>query len=184
MSEIYDDLGERIRSIRIELGITVNALAEKTGFTPSFISQFERGLTQGSLGAIHKITNALGIRVSSLFAQIEDNQQEKVSVVRKDKRPQVRYPDGQTTDYILSDSSDKLKAYYTEIAPFGKSGEAYFSFYKIESITILEGQLEMKFDEDVYTLNVGDTISYPSSRLRTWRNLSDKTTKVYWVFVP
>lgn len=176
-------MGEQLRIIRLEKNITINALAETTGFTPSFISQFERGLTKGSLGTIHKITNALGITVSSLFAEIENNKKDKISVIRKEDRPRIFYPDGQTVDYVLSNSSEKLKSFYTEIVPHGESGEAYSSFNKVESLSLLEGKLEITFGDKNYILKPGDTITYPSNEPRTWKNLSKETTKVFWFFI-
>ena len=44
------NVGERIRQLRLGLGISVRALAAKTGFSPSLISQAENGQVTPLLG--------------------------------------------------------------------------------------------------------------------------------------
>lgn len=74
MSDLAKLIGERIRNLRIERGLTQENLAEKAQFHFTYIGQLERGEKQASLTTIEKIVNALEITFEELFSFINDNE--------------------------------------------------------------------------------------------------------------
>ena len=56
-------LGQRIRQLRQNKGMTLNDVADRTQFTAGYISQIERDLIDPSLSALRKIAKALGVPV-------------------------------------------------------------------------------------------------------------------------
>lgn len=62
------DIGARLRDARQSRNLSLRALAEKTGFSASFLSQVELGQASPSLGSLQRIAEALGITVSGLVA--------------------------------------------------------------------------------------------------------------------
>lgn len=54
-------VGERIRKIRRERGMTTEALAEAADTSPQFIFKVERGEQQMTSGKFAKLTKALGV---------------------------------------------------------------------------------------------------------------------------
>ena len=50
-------VGQRIRQIRKSKQLTLQDIAEKTGFSAGFLSQVERGTTDPSLSALRKISD-------------------------------------------------------------------------------------------------------------------------------
>lgn len=61
------EIGETVRKYRIKRGMRQGDLAEKAGLSTSFISQFERGITDASISSLTRMCFALGITVGSLF---------------------------------------------------------------------------------------------------------------------
>jgi len=61
------DLGKRLRVVREEKAISLSQLAEKTGYTKSFISQVEKNKTSPSLSSLLRITDALGINPQEIL---------------------------------------------------------------------------------------------------------------------
>lgn len=179
-------LGENIRRIRKEKRYTIETIAVKTGLTASFISQFERSLTDGSVATIKKIADALDVPVSALFSDNEADPQiiEEVSIVRKDRRKKMPYPDGKLTDYMLTTGEGKLQVLLCEVSPGGGSGSQYHHAGDEECITILEGQMEITVDTNTYILNTGDTINFPSHKPHAWRNIGKDQLKVIWIITP
>src|SRR5690348_770578 len=57
---LREHLGEQIRSLRLEAGITQVALAEACGIHPAHLSRVERGLAQPSLELLVAIGACLG----------------------------------------------------------------------------------------------------------------------------
>jgi transcriptional regulator with XRE-family HTH domain len=54
-----EGLGARIRKRRLQLGMTLQDLAEATGLTKSFVSQVERGRNSPSISTLRSISVAL-----------------------------------------------------------------------------------------------------------------------------
>jgi transcriptional regulator with XRE-family HTH domain len=64
-------LGEAVRAIREERGISQVQLAEATGFMQSWISNVEHGRRNPSWSNVVRLSQGLGISVSKLAARAE-----------------------------------------------------------------------------------------------------------------
>ncbi|MDR1042328.1 MAG: helix-turn-helix domain-containing protein, partial [Clostridiales Family XIII bacterium] len=60
-------MGENIRKLRIENGMTVAALADKIGMTSAYVSKVERGLVKPLLPVLRKVSKALDAEMMYLF---------------------------------------------------------------------------------------------------------------------
>lgn len=70
LSEVnYKALGERIKTIRKEKGLTQENLAEKIGCNTSHISNIENDYTKLSLNALVAIANALEVSIDYLLSE-------------------------------------------------------------------------------------------------------------------
>ena len=71
MNTLIKELGQRIRSFRLEKGMTQEALAEKAVLHPTYVGQVERGEKNVTIVNLSKLTAALGITLQQLFSDIE-----------------------------------------------------------------------------------------------------------------
>lgn len=77
MSSLSVEIGQRIRSYRLQNGLNQEELAEKCGLHPTYIGQVERGEKNATLDSISKIANGLSLSLSKLFENIggiDDNE--------------------------------------------------------------------------------------------------------------
>src|SRR4051812_7846672 len=68
MDGIYLRLGRSIRAKRLQLGLTLEELAELAGLHPAFIGQIERNTKKSSLRTVAACAKALGVRVDALLS--------------------------------------------------------------------------------------------------------------------
>ena len=61
------ELSQTIRRLRLERGMTVEQLAQRSGFSKGFISQVENFRLSLSLKALNRIAEALGVELKTLF---------------------------------------------------------------------------------------------------------------------
>ncbi len=54
-------VGENVRRIRQEKGLTQEAFAEKSGFTQQYLSDLERGLRNPTVVTLYELAQALGV---------------------------------------------------------------------------------------------------------------------------
>jgi transcriptional regulator with XRE-family HTH domain len=81
-------IGNRIRDLRGQKGLTLQALSEQTGLSPSMLSLVERGQTSPSIGTLVVISSALGVHMSDLLAVEDRTARDPVS--RASEQPILR----------------------------------------------------------------------------------------------
>src|SRR3954452_18530981 len=80
-------LGERLRAIRRLRRKTLKEVAGAAGLSESFLSQLERGRTNATIATLQRLSTALGIEVSDLFAASAN----RPSVLRRAARDFVNW---------------------------------------------------------------------------------------------
>lgn len=64
-------IGERIRDIRKQKGLSQEELAERAGLHPTYIGQLERGEKSATIDSLEKVTAALEITFEELFRHVQ-----------------------------------------------------------------------------------------------------------------
>lgn len=70
--KITEEIGNRIRQRRNELGYSQEQLAEYSDLHPSYIGQLERGEKTPSIETLYKLTTGLQISLSDFLKGLED----------------------------------------------------------------------------------------------------------------
>jgi transcriptional regulator with XRE-family HTH domain len=174
-------IGERLRGLRHERGMTMAELAGKTGLTSGFLSQLERDLTSVSLSSLARICAALDVR----FGDILDDPSTG-AVIRRDEA-QVWTAVGAHEDVLLS-SRDEHRFHLMEsrVPPGAGAGDDLYTFpADVELVYVLEGSLELRVGGKDVRIDAGDTFTYSPREPHTWRNPSDEDeTVVLWFSLP
>ncbi len=68
VSDLNEQIAERVRSLRAEQALSLEALADKSGVSRSMISLIERGESSPTAVVLEKLATALGVTLHSLFA--------------------------------------------------------------------------------------------------------------------
>ncbi len=73
MSKLSVEIGQRLRSYRLQNGLNQEELAERCGLHPTYIGQVERGEKNATIESISKIAGGLALPLSTLFENIGGN---------------------------------------------------------------------------------------------------------------
>lgn len=65
-------MGERLREIRTQLGLTLADVAARSGLAVSTVSKVERGLMALTYDRFHQLADGLGIDIAALFSEHGD----------------------------------------------------------------------------------------------------------------
>src|ERR1041385_2463571 len=66
---VMDNLGSRLKGIRLKAGLTLRQLARKANVSPSFVSQIENGKSQPSVATLYTFAQLLNVSIDELFDQ-------------------------------------------------------------------------------------------------------------------
>lgn len=72
-SDVRVEFGRRVKTLRLERRMSQERLGLMAGLDRTYISQTEAGRRNVTLVTIHKLADALGVEVASLFAGSGDD---------------------------------------------------------------------------------------------------------------
>jgi transcriptional regulator with XRE-family HTH domain len=175
-----EQLGTRIRSIRKERGLTLKELERVSGFSATHISEIERGKTSPTIGALIKISTALG-KDTSYF--LEEEQLSEVAVVRRDERQPL--PEGAAKvrgEYLTPGiPGGRLNAYMLYLEPGDARNIIYSPHAGEEGVFVVAGRIEMRVGTQVIEAGPGDVVHYPSDRDHGFRNIGETPAQLLLV---
>lgn len=161
-------VGEIIRSKREDAGLTVQDLAEKTGFSSAILTQIENRMISPPLGAIVEIANALSLSVSSFLSEEEGKD---FSIVREKERKvvsRVATKDGASEDYTYESlgtgkKGRMMEPFIVRLKPLGGRKPRLSVHNGEEFIYVLSGKVEVMLQHFTDMLEAGDSIYYNSN---------------------
>lgn len=177
-------IGERIKKKRNEKDLSLRELASKVDLSASFLSQIEQGKASPSIENLKKIANYLEVKVSYLIEE-EDETLGSYHIRREDRR-YVESIDSKTSIALLTSSKieKNMEPIMYEIKPGGESGRGSFNHNGEEFIYIVEGSLDIYIEDQLTTLNEGDSFYFKSTLNHRFKNNGKKLTKAIWVVTP
>lgn len=166
--ELATDIGGKLKEERMRIGLSQKDLADKVGFTPSFLSQLESNQVSPSLGTFLQICRALGINPGKF---LEVGGTTDVSwLLRKEtvfSRPPTLEDDAKV--YTLTDGT-KVSARIVVLLP-GITMTRHFFYHKDEELVyIVEGNLSVTIDGREERISAGDAIYLTKSFPTHWKN--------------
>jgi transcriptional regulator with XRE-family HTH domain len=160
------EIGERIKKIREEKGLSLETLSNLTGFDVNLLSNIETSRIQPQLGTVIKLSKAL----DSAFGRLVSGVGEKLySITRREEQKIVSRSTSQKGKkhiYTYKSLAPEVKGRHMEalIVQLEENPEEEMSVHEGEEfIYVLDGAVNVKIDEDRFELEPGDSIYYLST---------------------
>jgi len=181
MSEI-DNLGEKIKSLRLENDLTQEELANRSELSKGFISQLENNLTTPSISTLQDILEVLGSSLSEFFN--DSLTDEKVVYTKEEFFEKVDAESGHKIDWLVPNSLKyEMEPILIEIEPGGKS-DADNPHAGEEFGYVLEGEITLKLNNKKYRVRKGESFYYQAAKSHQIENNTNKKALVLWVSTP
>jgi quercetin dioxygenase-like cupin family protein/DNA-binding Xre family transcriptional regulator len=174
-------LGERIKNLRGDRGLTLTALSAKSGISVAMLSHIERGKTSPSLKLLDRLRVALGVPLASFFDIAAERSVEEGVITRADKRSMLRFDTGLTKEMLSPLGHSDLEVLQLSVQVGGSSGPDPWRRVGEKAGVVLEGRFELQIGEQIFTLEKGDAFQFDSSQPHSFRNVAPTTTKVIWI---
>lgn len=182
------DLGGRIREVRKQQGLSQKELAEKTGVTPSSISQIEKNLIYPSIPALFRLAESLSVNVAAFFDGLTTARQDNC-IHRGAQAVGVgldRMPKGTIEGVRLlpPDQGETAAApYLLKIEPGGKLASHFFSHKGEEMGYLLAGNLALWVNGQRQEAGPGDLIYLKKETPEQWENSGDTVAELLWITI-
>ncbi len=179
--EIITAIGARIRLLRREKGMSLDALAKKTGFAKSYLSEIETLKKEPPISTLSKIAYILKVDLPFLITgEVKNSRPDKISIVRKGERKASDGPFG-SRGYIYDSLTYKkadrvMDGYIVTIGPEFPPKPLVHEGQEL--VYVLEGTQELLYDGETYLLEEGDCFYFDSDRPHYSRTIGDKPGKI------
>ncbi len=189
MEEVFH-VGEKIKKIRQEMGISAKTLAARADISSGMLSQLENGSTQGSVETLRKIAKVLNTTIASLFADEEahdpHHRHESQLVVRRDARKKISFPDPlYKCELLVPDLQGAVECVLVELEPHRVTDELLPHTRGGEEIDlVISGTISVQIDQKCYTLEEGDTIRFNPKLPHKIENRSDTKASYISIITP
>lgn len=184
-----DDLGPRLRELRLQSGTSLRALARELGISASAVSQIERGIMRPSVSRLIAYVSALGVPLSEVFETGLEKQPEdehRFAIRRSSEVAPITLEGGVVFRRLAPVPTPGVE-FSESVYPPNAISSAHGQFLKHEGYevgTVTQGELTIEFESDVITLAVNDSVTFPCSRPHIIGNRSDTVTAVAtWLIV-
>ncbi len=176
------ELGQHVRKIRKESGLTLEQVARSAGCSPSFVSQVEQGKASPSIATLKKIANVLHVNIVDFFLSSGDAND---VVTREDERVNISLKRWRAKINLLVKSTQgkRMQPFYTVIQP-GGGAPGFYSHEGEEFGIVLKGELDIDLNGTNYRVKENESFYYSSQIPHGWINSTDEETIVVWVVSP
>lgn len=161
-----DDVGQRIRKIREEKGLSLEELSRLTGFEVDFLASLEKNEAQPQLGTVIKLSKALDSAFGRLVSGVGDK---LYSITRKSERRTVSRSTskaGQKQVYTYKSLAPEVKGRHMEalIVQLEVDPDKEISIHDGEEfIFVLDGIVALEIGDEKFELEPGDSVYYLST---------------------
>jgi XRE family transcriptional regulator, regulator of sulfur utilization len=174
---VGDSLGDWIRRLREQRNLTLRALAEQTGFSPSFLSQVETGQASPSISSMERIATALGVTLGQFFHAAEGSVR---PIIRGNARPRLssQWSKAEIEGLGSGDPGVRLEPILVTLEPGATSGNNAHASTRDQFAFVLEGEVTLTHGLDEHVMTSGDSATIRSGIPRRWRNDSARPARV------
>lgn len=182
MQDEVEGLAILIRDLRKHRGVTLNELAERIGRSVGFLSQVERGKSRPTVADLTGISEALEVPTTYFYNPGKPRQVRWVT--RPEERRTLHYAGGITDILVSPTMSGGFSMLDSQLAPGATSGDRHVNDSSEQGGFVLEGELAIWLDqaEQPVILRANDSFQLPPFAQFRYANLTEKPTRVLWVF--
>ena len=163
MSESDIKIGERVRKIRNERGLTLQDVANFTGFSKALISQIENNVVMPPINTLAKIAKVLNVKMTYFFEEEIDNKD--YYIVRKEDRKYI-FREGVKYGYLYEGLAEmkgheNVQMFLVTIKA-ADGQKKLFSHDGVEYMFVLSGKVKVYLGHEEYDMEEGDSVAFNS----------------------
>lgn len=165
-------LGGNVRRLREARGLSLRAIAERSGFSASFLSQVENDQASPSIASMERIAGALGVTMAEFFDGLAGGKPaelvmpaSRVSLRSKWSKAHIDYLSG-------GRAAGRIVPLLVALDPEGSSGAHPYPAPSDEFAFVLEGSVLLTTGEGEQVLGAGSAVTIHAGGLRRWQNVS------------
>lgn len=162
-------VGNKLRIIREERGLSQRELAQRASISTNAISLIERDENSPSVSTLQNLAAALNVRMSYFFDDYEPTQ---ILHVKAGNRPAISSKGVKIEGLDGKLNYQEIEPFLVTLNPNSGSGERQVVHTGHEMVYCLSGNVEYLIDGQIYSLEAGDFLLFEAHLPHLWRNVT------------
>ena len=193
MSNNNSSVGSKIKTIRESKNLSIEEISESSGLSIEQITSIEEGQNLPSLGPLIKIARALGVRLGTFM---DDNDSLGPVVCRaadRERANSISFSNGATDarkhmEYhplAQQKAGRHMEPFIIDINPEENQAYKLSAHEGEEFIYVMQGEVEVEYGKEKYSLKEGDSIYYDSIVKHHLHGAPGKSAKILaLIYIP
>lgn len=161
-SGIEQRIAAHLKQRRLESGLSLADLAERSGVSPAMISKVERSAASPTAALLGRLCNGLGVTLSTLIANAEQTPSPLVRA--KDQTTWQDPVTGLTRTMISSDSAGSVEIVRIDLPADASVSYDAQRYLRYEQLVVpLKGRLHLNVGDKEYQLEPWDSLLMPTN---------------------
>ena len=176
------EIGKRIKSFRTQKQITLEGLAQRTGFTKGYLSKVEKSKKSPPVSTLGIIARALGVTISALLG--EEAPRTSFCLVRKDERPLIARNGtafGYSYEAMAYRFPNKTMEPFLLTLPVKPKKRTLYQHEGEEILFVIQGTMKFFHGNEEYIVDEGDCIYFDSGIPHWGESIGPEEVKCFMV---
>ena len=174
--KLEESLGNRLRDLRRQEGLSLRSLAEKSGLSANTLSLIENGKTSPSVATLQQIALALNIPITAFFES--QATRDPVIYTQQDKRAAASFSHGKLEELGSGVGKEGLQPFVVTLSPHTNSNSQPLSHEGSEFIYCMSGRVVYNVLGEEYVMEPGSSLLFSSKLPHSWHNLQDEEAQL------
>lgn len=175
------DIGNRMKELRIQYGLTQQELADRAELTKGFISQLERNQNTPSISTLLDIIQCLGTTPAEFFA---DEEPEQIVFKESDYFEKIDEEHNSTVEWVVPNAQkNAMEPVLLTLRPGGTS-EILPPHSGEEFGYVIKGSIRLNFGGKNHTVRAGESFYFKAGKRHYIENKSGREAILIWVSNP
>jgi transcriptional regulator with XRE-family HTH domain len=181
-ADVEIDVGRRLRELRLEHGLSIRALAEKSRLNFNTLSLIENGKTSPSVSTLQQLAKGLEVPIKVFFEN--DVPKSHVSYLKEGQRRRAVFTHGTMEDLGGGLPQHGAQPFLVTLEPKADSGPTPIVHTGLEFVFCLEGHLSYAIKDQTYPLEPGDSLLFEAYLPHRWQNTGETPSRSLLVLCP
>jgi transcriptional regulator with XRE-family HTH domain len=175
-------VGNRLHEIRIQMGLSIRALAEMSGLNVNTLSLIENGRTSPSVGTLQQLAQSLQMPITAFFETVHG--EKKVVFQKNSSHPRTGFAHGILEDMGAGMPRSGAEPLLMALFPYAASGVSPIVHTGREFVYCLEGHIAYTVENETFVLEPGDSLFFEAYLPHSWKNPDDTPSRALLVLCP
>lgn len=175
------NIGEKIKNLRVQNGLTQEELATRAELTKGFISQVERDIASLSIATLVDVLECLGTNLQEFFSEEHD---EKIVFSKEDYFVSNNSEDGIEITWLVPNSQKNDMEPIMLTLPVGTKTEIDDAHPGEEFGYVMQGTIIVQLGEKKFKAKKGESFYYKTNNLHSLENIGKSQAVILWIATP